>query len=69
MAEVKSADVAPVHQQQGLRRRSLGSVELQDAQGRRRTVDLNELTEADRELAAKFGYKPVCEPPVAKIKR
>ncbi|KAK3065313.1 hypothetical protein LTS18_001064 [Coniosporium uncinatum] len=42
-----------------LRKRSVGNVELQDSKGRRKTVQLDELTDADRELAEKFGYKPV----------
>jgi len=44
-----------------LRKRSVGNIELQDSKGRRRTVQLEDLTDADRELAEKFGYKPVCE--------
>ena len=44
-----------------MRKRSVGSVELTDKSGRRRTVQLDELTEADRALAEKFGYKPVSE--------
>lgn len=43
----------------GMRKRSVGSIEVADRDGRRRTVDLTDLTEADRELAEKFGYKPV----------
>ena len=42
-----------------MRKRSIGSVELTDKSGRRRTVQLDELTDADRALAEKFGYKPV----------
>jgi hypothetical protein len=42
-----------------LRHRSQGVIELQDDHGRRRTVQLDELSEADRILAEKFGYKPV----------
>lgn len=42
-----------------LRRRSDGQVEINGPDGRRRTVDLSELNEADRALAEKFGYKPV----------
>ncbi|KAI1610672.1 amino acid permease-domain-containing protein [Exophiala viscosa] len=42
-----------------LRRRSVGTVEITDGRGRRRTVQLDELNEADRALAAQFGYKPV----------
>lgn len=42
-----------------LRNRSHGVIELQDDKGRRRTVQLDELSAADRELAEKFGYKPV----------
>ena len=41
------------------RRRSSGRVELRAANGQTRVVDLEELTDADAELAAKFGYKPV----------
>lgn len=42
-----------------MRKRSTGQVELQDEHGRRRTVALEELNDADRALAEKFGYKPV----------
>ena len=42
-----------------LRKRSVGTVEIQDDQGRRKTVQLDELNEADRALAEQFGYKPV----------
>lgn len=49
-------------QQSGLHRRSVATVELQDEHGRRRTVQLDELNSADRALAEKFGYKPVCCP-------
>ena len=42
-----------------LRKRSVGVVELTDSSGRRKTVALETLSDADRELAAKFGYKPV----------
>ena len=44
----------------GLRRHSVGTIEIQDAKGRRKTVQLTELSEADRTLAEQFGYKPVC---------
>jgi hypothetical protein len=42
-----------------LRRRSVGILEFQDSQGRRKTVQLDELSDADRALAEQFGYKPV----------
>ncbi|KIW16053.1 hypothetical protein PV08_06104 [Exophiala spinifera] len=42
-----------------LRRHSVGMLEIQDAHGRRRTVQLDELSAADRALAEQFGYKPV----------
>lgn len=32
---------------------------MQDEKGRRKTVDMEQLNDADRELAAKFGYNPV----------
>ena len=43
----------------GMRKRSVGGIEMNTADGRRATVDLNDLSLADRELAEKFGYKPV----------
>jgi hypothetical protein len=43
-----------------IRRKSRGTIEIQDDHGRRKTVQLEELSEADRALAEKFGYKPVC---------
>ncbi|KAF2673074.1 amino acid transporter [Microthyrium microscopicum] len=42
-----------------IRRKSKGVIELKDEHGRRRTIQVDELTEADRELAEKFGYNPV----------
>lgn len=47
-------------QESELRRRDVGQVEMQDEHGRRRTVDLADLNDADRALAEQFGYKPVC---------
>jgi len=47
---------------QGELRQRHGSVQLTDENGRRRTVQLDELNAADRELAEKFGYKPVLVP-------
>ncbi|KAL8719965.1 MAG: hypothetical protein Q9225_003113 [Loekoesia sp. 1 TL-2023] len=41
------------------RKKSVGTVELQGPNGQIRAVNLEELTDADAELAAKFGYKPV----------
>jgi hypothetical protein len=41
------------------RQGSAAAIEIQDSSGRRRTVQLEELSAADRELAEKFGYKPV----------
>lgn len=46
-------------EQDGARRRSVGSVEVQGTDGRKRSVALDDLTDADRALAEKFGYKPV----------
>lgn len=50
---------APIESQ--LRKRSVNAVEIADEQGRRRTIQLEDLSDADRELAEKFGYKPVSE--------
>lgn len=41
----------------GLRKRSVVTIEL--ANGERRAVNLAEMSAADRELAEKYGYKPV----------
>jgi hypothetical protein len=43
----------------GLQHRKQSVVELTDEKGRRKTVQLDEMSAADRELAEKFGYKPV----------
>jgi hypothetical protein len=43
----------------GTRRRSTGVFEMTDSHGRRKTVQLEELTDADQALAGKFGYNPV----------
>jgi hypothetical protein len=42
-----------------LRRASVSAIELKDEHGRRKTVHLEDMSEADRELAEKFGYNPV----------
>lgn len=42
-----------------IRKRSTGALELQGKDGRRRTVQLDELNEADKALVAQFGYNPV----------
>ncbi|TKA69822.1 hypothetical protein B0A55_07506 [Friedmanniomyces simplex] len=41
------------------RKSSVGAIELQGPNGVVKTVNLEELDEADRALAAEFGYKPV----------
>ncbi|KAL9001854.1 MAG: hypothetical protein Q9188_005192 [Gyalolechia gomerana] len=41
------------------RNKCVGTVELQGPNGQTRAVNLEGLTKADAELAAKFGYKPV----------
>ena len=48
-----------------VRRRSISVVEINGPDGRRKTVDLSELSEADRQLAEQFGYKPVRTRPAA----
>jgi hypothetical protein len=52
-------DVEPAPLPEHLRKRSVAAFELTDSSGRRRTVQLDELGEADAALAEKFGYKPV----------
>ena len=41
------------------RKKSVGTVEMQGPGGVVKTVNLEEMSEADRALAAEFGYKPV----------
>ncbi len=62
MAEVSSAREQPELSQLHQRKGSAAAVELTDERGRRRTVQLDMLSDADRELAEKFGYNPVCAP-------
>lgn len=42
-----------------LRKRSVAAIELEDGSGRRNTIQIEDLSEADRALAEKFGYNPV----------
>ncbi|KAK6382727.1 uncharacterized protein PV06_03684 [Exophiala oligosperma] len=58
MAMNVDTTTAPLNESD-LRRHSVGMVEIQDSHGRRRTVQLDELSAADRALAEQFGYKPV----------
>ncbi|KAI1620020.1 amino acid permease-domain-containing protein [Exophiala viscosa] len=51
---VEAAGEAP-----SLRQGSVSRVEIRDDHGRRKTVALEELNEADQALAGKFGYQPV----------
>lgn len=44
-----------VHQ----RKKSVGLVEIHGPDGQRRTVNLEDLNDADAQLAAQFGYNPV----------
>jgi hypothetical protein len=41
------------------RKRSVGLVEIDGPDGQRKTINLAELSDADAQLAAQFGYKPV----------
>ncbi|KAF2767719.1 amino acid transporter [Teratosphaeria nubilosa] len=49
--------LAPVESRQ--RKQSVGTVELQSPGGVVKTVNIEEMNDADRALAAEFGYKPV----------
>ena len=44
------------------RKGSVGAVEITDAHGRTRKIDVSELNEADLALAEQFGYHPVYKP-------
>jgi hypothetical protein len=68
MADISSTgvDLSALHAHQ--RKPSVGAIAFQDAAGHHTTIELDELAEDDRELAEKFGYKPVstfqrCNPP------
>lgn len=41
------------------RKKSVGLVEINGPDGQRRTVNLEDLNDADAQLAAQFGYNPV----------
>jgi hypothetical protein len=41
------------------RKQSVGAFQIATENGTTRTVQLDELSDADRELAEKFGYNPV----------
>lgn len=56
-AATMADQLAPTELRQ--RKQSVGTVELQGPGGVVKTVNLEELNEADRALAADFGYKPV----------
>lgn len=58
MDGIKDVSTGPINEGE-LRRHSVGTVEIQDSHGRRKTVQLDELSAADRALAEQFGYKPV----------
>jgi hypothetical protein len=57
MATNRDTTIGPINTGE-LRRHRVGTIEIQDASGRR-TVQLDELGAADRALAERFGYKPV----------
>lgn len=50
-----------IHEDAELRQRkkSVGLVEIKGPDGQRKTVKLEDLSEADAQLAAQFGYNPV----------
>ena len=64
MATTQADTLNPVDSE--VRRRSVGTIEINAPGGRRKTVQLDDLSAADRELAEKFGYRPVGEKQPAK---
>jgi hypothetical protein len=64
MATVDAADIRrEIFQTDGSearrRKKSVGLVEITGPDGQRKTINLQELNDADAQLAAEFGYKPV----------
>lgn len=51
--------MADIEVAEQLRKRDVGAVEITDAHGRRKTIDVADLNEADLALAEQFGYHPV----------
>jgi hypothetical protein len=51
------ADLTPEQLRQ--RKESIQNIQITDSKGRTRSVAVDDLTEADKALAAEFGYKPV----------
>lgn len=62
MATVDATDIRRDLQPEGearQRKKSTGLVEVTGPDGHRRTINLQEMNNADAQLAAEFGYKPV----------
>ena len=60
MAEPRKHSVADLSPEQFRQRKeSVQNVQIRDAKGRTHSVAVDDLTEADKALAAEFGYKPV----------
>ncbi|RMZ91401.1 hypothetical protein DV736_g1363, partial [Chaetothyriales sp. CBS 134916] len=59
MALQEEHTLAPPVDGEGFRKRSISTIEINSPGGRRKTIQLEDLASADRELAEKFGYKPV----------
>jgi amino acid permease (GABA permease) len=57
MAEIQHDNPRDGEQRQ--RQKSVGMVEINGPDGQKKTVNLAELNDADAQLAAQFGYKPV----------
>ena len=58
MAEILN-DAQPHDGDLRQRKKSVGLVEINGPDGQRKTINLAELSDADAQLAAQFGYKPV----------
>ena len=59
MASLQPSQLYAAENVSGLRKRSVGTLEMQDEHGRRRTVELSDLRDEDKALAEQFGYQPV----------
>jgi hypothetical protein len=53
-----SVETAPIGELRQ-RQQSVGAIQITDKSGQKKTVQLEEMTDADRDLAEKFGYQPV----------
>jgi hypothetical protein len=59
IADIRNDTLNSGHGDVRHRKKSVGLVEINAPDGQRRTINLQDLSDADAQLAAQFGYNPV----------